>query len=184
MNTRTSSDRPARRAGPEAQIPPDLFRQVFRHWPSGVAIVTSRLAGERRGMVVSSLCSLSAEPPLIAFSARRETRTHRVVEASGVFAAHLLGQDQVDLLRRFAGLDRVHDDERFAGVATIAAATGAPILPDAVAWIDCQVVDRLEGAGFTLFVGEVLAAALGSQADDPPLLYLQRTLRRLGPAIG
>jgi flavin reductase (DIM6/NTAB) family NADH-FMN oxidoreductase RutF len=183
MNARTSTRGTERPTAPDAPTAPDLFRRVFRLLPTGVAIVTSRLADQRHGMVVSSLISLSTERPLVAFSARRKTRTHGLVEASRVFAAHLLGEDQVALFRRFAGLDPVHDDARFAGLPTTVAATGAPVLPDAAAWVDCRVVDQLGGAGLTLFVGEVLDAALGDRASSAPLVYVQRTLRRLGPAI-
>ncbi len=163
----------------------ELFREVFRRWPSGVAVVASRREGRAHGMVVGSFCSLSSEPPLVMVSAGRASRTHDVLDASGLFAVSILSGEQTAVFERFAGLDRAFDDDRFAGFATTTAATGAPILPDALAWVDCRVVARHPGDGYTIFVGEVVAAALGDAAEAPPLVYFRRrpeTLRLAAPS--
>lgn len=159
-------------------ITQDEFREVFRRWPSGVAVATTRHDGRAHGMVVGSLCSLSAEPPLVMVSAGRVSRTHDLIEAAGVFAASILSHDQAALFERFTGRDPDHDADRFADLATVAAVTGAPIFPDAVAWLDCRVVARHPGPTYTIFVGEVVATGLGA-AEATPLVYLQRQLRRL-----
>jgi flavin reductase (DIM6/NTAB) family NADH-FMN oxidoreductase RutF len=130
-------------------------------------------------MVIGSLCSLSADPPLVLFSAGAASRTGALVEAAGVFAASILGAEQGALFERFAGRDPAHDADRFAGLAVAAAATGAPIFPEAVAWVDCRVVARHPGATYTLFVGEVVAAGLGRAAEASPLVYYRRERRRL-----
>ena len=152
----------------------ELFREVFRRWPSGVAVVASRQEGRAHGMIVGSFCSLSSEPPLVMVSAGRASRTHDVLDASGLFAVSILSGEQTAVFERFAGFDRAFDDDRFAGFATVTAATGAPILPDALAWVDCRVVARHPGDGYTIFVGEVVAAALGDGAEAPPLVYFRR----------
>ncbi|MCC6629423.1 MAG: flavin reductase [Chloroflexi bacterium] len=166
-------------------ISEDEFREVFRRWPSGVAVATTRHEDHAHGMVVGSLCSLSAAPPLVMVSAGRAGRTHNLIAAAGVFAASILGHDQAALFGRFTGHDPPHDADRFGGLAIVTAVTGAPIFPDAVAWLDCRVVARHPGPTYTIFVGEVVAAGLGA-AEAAPLVYLQRQLRHLaapGPTL-
>ena len=156
----------------------ELFREVFRRWPSGVAVVAARHDGVAHGMVVGSFCSLSAEPPLVMVSAGTSSRTHDVIDRGGLFAVSILGGAQTEVFERFAGLDRAFDDDRFAGLATDAAPSGLPVFPDALAWVDCRVVARHPGAGYTIFVGEVVAASLGAD-EAAPLLYFRRRPRLL-----
>ncbi len=168
------------------EITPDVFREVMRRWPSGVAVVTSLSgsppSGGAHGMVVGSFCSLSAEPPLVMFSASATSRTHAVVAESGVFAISILSQEQVEVFERFAGFAPAHEANRFAGLATMPATTGVPVFPDALAWLDCRVVRQHPGEGYTIFVGEVLEAALGSAAEALPLVYFRRRRHHLREA--
>lgn len=153
----------------------DLFREVFRRWPSGVAVLTSREGDKAHGMVVGSLCSLSSEPPLVMVSAGRTSRSHNLIDESGVFTVSILSSAQTAIFERFAGIDRTFDADRFAGIETVPAPeSGLPIFPEALAWIDCRVVARHPGEGYTIFVGEVLAASLGAPSEASPLLYFQR----------
>jgi flavin reductase (DIM6/NTAB) family NADH-FMN oxidoreductase RutF len=155
-------------------ISADLFREVFRRWPSGAAVVTSCTGGRPHGMVVGSFCSLSLEPPLVMVSAGTATKMHDIIDRQGLFAVSILSHEQVAIFDRFAGFDRNFDHDRFAGLTTTTAVTGMPVLPDALAWVDCRVVDRHLGRGYTIFVGEVVAAALGEAAEDSPLIYFRR----------
>lgn len=153
----------------------ELFREVFRRWPSGVAVLTSRDEERPHGMVVGSFCSLSSEPPLVMVSAGHASRSHDLIDASGVFTVSILSSEQTVLFERFAGIDRTFDNDRFAGLTTAPAPeTGLPIFPEALAWVDCRVVARHPGAGYTIFVGEVHAASLGESSEVSPLLYFRR----------
>jgi flavin reductase (DIM6/NTAB) family NADH-FMN oxidoreductase RutF len=163
-------------------VSPELFREVFRRWPSGVAVATTRTVDRLHGMVVGSLCSLSAEPPLVMISAGHSSRTGALIGEAGIFAASILSGEQTALFTRFAGRDPDYDDDRFAGLAVAAGPTGAPIFSEALAWVDCRVVARHPGVTYTLFVGEVVAAGLGQAAETPPLLYFRRQCCQLcGP---
>jgi flavin reductase (DIM6/NTAB) family NADH-FMN oxidoreductase RutF len=163
-------------------ISADLYREVFRRWPSGVAVLTSRDDTLVHGMVVSSFCSLASNPPLVMVSAGQGSRTHNLISTSGIYAISILSHDQQTIFERFAGFDPEHNADRFAGLHTQAApATGLPIFTDAVAWVDCRVVAQHPGQGYTIFVGEILAANLGTAAETTPLLYYQRQTARLTP---
>ncbi len=154
----------------------ELFREVFRRWPSGAAIVTASHEGTTHGMIVGSFCSLSADPPLVMVSAGSTTRTHDLIAGGGSFAVSILGEEQRAIFARFAGIDRAFDADRFAGLPVATGAeTGLPLFPDALAWVECRVVARHPGAGYTIFVGEVVNASLGAGAEANPLVYYRRT---------
>src|SRR3954447_22295750 len=83
----------------------DLFKEVFRRWPSGAAVVTSRNEGRAHGMVVGSFCSLSATPPLVMVSAGHSSRTHDIIAGGNLFAVSILSAEHLAIFERFAGFD-------------------------------------------------------------------------------
>jgi flavin reductase (DIM6/NTAB) family NADH-FMN oxidoreductase RutF len=161
-------------------VSPDQFRSALRRWGSGVSVVTTERLGGIQGITVSSFCSLSLEPPLVLICISRRTGSHRLIEEHRAFAVNILRDDQKAISDRAAGLagpqgnwldDLPH--RRFA--------TGAPVLSDCLAWLDCAVEAAHDGGDHTIFVGRVEAAG---QADGGPLLYFDGAYRRLGRAIG
>jgi flavin reductase (DIM6/NTAB) family NADH-FMN oxidoreductase RutF len=93
-----------------------------------------------------------------------------LVPTAGVFAVSLLDRSQEFLADRFAGLAPL-PDARFTGVPHVLAASGCPILSNALAWFDCRVYDTHEGGDHLIVVGEVTALGLGEDTDDPLLSY-------------
>jgi flavin reductase (DIM6/NTAB) family NADH-FMN oxidoreductase RutF len=119
-------------------------------------------------MTVSSLVSLSLEPPLVGVSISRQAAMHELLRSAGGFALSLLAGDQEDLAQHFAR--GVPPFAHWHGVATRPGAAGAPLLEDALGWLHCETRAEHESGDHTLFVGEVLAAERGR--DAPPLLYV------------
>lgn len=155
------------------------FRAVLGQWPTGVAVVTTVSATGWHGMTASSFGSVSLDPPLVMVCLARHVRTHALVERSGVFAVSVLGKDQAALGRRFAG--REPGADRFARGTWSAAPTGAPVLGEAVAWLDCRVVHAHPGGDHTIFVGEVLTAA--TPRRTAPLLFHSRAWGQLADPL-
>ncbi len=170
-------------------VDPEMLRAVMRHWPTGVAILTSRHGAQAHGMTVNSFTSISLEPPLVLACVERSVRTHGLIEQSGVFAISFLRDGQAWISDRFAGRDTEKKD-RFEGLRTYAAVTGAPILADNLGHLDCVVTAAHPAGDHTIFVAEVVSAAVGSavakagdDGHDPvglgPLLYFDRGYHRL-----
>ncbi|MCF2531555.1 flavin reductase [Yinghuangia soli] len=158
--------------GSRVAVDGGVFREVLGLWPTGVSIVTTVADGTRHGMTASSVSSVSADPPLISVCVNRSQQTHRLVAGSGVFAVSILGRDQTRLGRVFAGMEpQVRD--RFADGLWKTCGTGAPVLADAVAWLDCTVEHAYPGGDHTIFVGRVQSAARGRAVA--PLLYHSRS---------
>jgi flavin reductase (DIM6/NTAB) family NADH-FMN oxidoreductase RutF len=143
------------------------FRRVIGHFATGVAVVTScKEDGEGCGLTVSAVASVSLNPTLILVCVDRASDTHACLERAGFFAANFLEEGRGETVaRRFATSGT---DDKFRGIAWHTERTGAPVLDDALAWLDCRVTAALPGGDHTIFVGEVLGA---DAREGTPLLY-------------
>lgn len=146
------------------------FREVFASFPTGVAVVTAMGPdGEPRGLTCNSLCSVSADPPLVAVCLDKQSETLPAVRSAGSFVVNFLAAHQEPIARRFAS----KHPEKFSGLAWIPSeATGLPRLPDAVAHCECRILQTLDVGDHWMFIAEVLDGA--SDNDVEPLVYCRR----------
>jgi flavin reductase len=144
----------------------EQLKHALRQWASGVTVVTSRHGDRVHGMTVSSFASVSLEPPLVLVCAAKDSNTHAVIAEGGVFAVHVLGRDQEALSTLFASKE--DEERRFDGLAWRAGATGAPILEDAVAVLDCRVASSYDAGDHVIYVGAVEEV---QRRGGEPLLY-------------
>lgn len=152
------------------------FRDALRHFPSGVTLVTIRAGETVHGLTVSAFASVSPDPPLVAVFVDHQHRAHRLLERpDAVFAVNVLAEDQRELSERFAWRP---DHERFARGNWSVGATGAPVLADALAWLDCSIESRQPVGTHSLYVGRVVASAT-PRAGHAPLVYWNRAYRAL-----
>ncbi len=152
------------------------FRRVLGHFATGVTVVTSAdPEGRVNGLTASAVASVSLDPPLVLVCVDRTADTHGAIERSGSFAINVLAEDGEALSRRFADYPA---EEKFEGIAFRRAATGAPVLERALAWVDCELRHSHEGGDHTIFVGEVVA---GDAVEGAPLLYYRGGYGRLTP---
>lgn len=154
----------------------DDLRGVMRRFPTGVAVVTVDAHGDRLGVTVSALVSLSLEPPLVGVSIRREAQIHALLVEAGGFAVSLLAAGQEWLAQHFAR--STPPIAMWHGVAHEEGSVGAPLLAGAVGWLECRLSAEYPAGDHTFFVGEVLAAELGPEA--PPLVHVGAEVRTLG----
>lgn len=156
----------------------ERFRNALRHFPSGVTIVTVKTPQSEKphGLTVSSFASVSPKPPLIMIAIDHRSTAYKIFEQEdAVFAVNILGHDQVNLSNRFAW---VRDEDRFAEGEWSTAVTGAPILNDALAWLDCTIFARYLAGTHSIYIGEVQASNV-PRSDEPPLVYWNRGYRYL-----
>lgn len=161
-------------------VTPDDFKHVMRHWASTVTVITTRVEGLIYGLTATAFSSLSVQPPMVFVSIYRKTRTHPLVEQSGIFCVNFLAPEMTHISDRFAG--RHPGEDRFAGLAHHGEATGAPILDDALAFLDCRVIEALVTGDHTIFVGQVEASGV-QKADQAPLLYFMGKYHTVGDGV-
>jgi flavin reductase (DIM6/NTAB) family NADH-FMN oxidoreductase RutF len=139
------------------------------HFPAGVAVITVELRGQRIGLTVASLVSLSLEPPLVGVAIRRDAALHELVRDAGRFAVSLLGEGQESVAQHFArGVPPI---ALWEGIA-VRNQKGPPELEGAIAWLGCAVTAEHPTGDHTFFVGEVESAEAGP-AGRPLLFYRQ-----------
>ena len=140
----------------------DDLRAVFRRVPAGVAVVTVDHDGERLGLTVASLISLSLEPPLVGLAIARQAALHEILRGAGAFAASFVavGERGSAVAAHFArGVPPIAMWHR---IALREGREGLPPqLAEAAGWLDCRVVGEHEAGDHTLFVAEVVAAETG-----------------------
>jgi flavin reductase (DIM6/NTAB) family NADH-FMN oxidoreductase RutF len=157
-------------------IASEPYRDVLRHFPAGVTVVTIKSGDQIHGLTVSAFASVSPEPPLVMIIIDQQHTAYPLMEAKGAaFAVNILHQDQVNLSNRFAW---IRDEDRFTEGHWSVAVTGAPILTDALAWLDCTIHSRHPAGTHTIYVGEVQASGV-PRPDQPPLVYWNRGYRLL-----
>ncbi|HEV7226606.1 MAG TPA: flavin reductase family protein [Pirellulales bacterium] len=136
-------------------------------------LITSQAEGRRGGLIATfvSHASLVPELPRILVAIAKQHHTWRLIESSGAFAAHLLAERSLEWVWRF-GLQSGRDIDKLAGLSIEQAATGSPLLGDALGWLDCRVETQFDTGDRTVYVAEVLEAR--RSLDGPPL-----TMKRL-----
>jgi flavin reductase (DIM6/NTAB) family NADH-FMN oxidoreductase RutF len=145
----------------------DDLKKVLSWWTTGVTVVTARASDRIHGMTVSAFTEVSLDPPLVLVCADKASLTHPVIAEGRVFAVNILARDQQDLSRRFASKEDEH--RRFEGLAYRTGKTGAPLLENTVAALDCRVVAAHDAGDHVIYVGKVEQVDLS--ADREPLLY-------------
>jgi flavin reductase (DIM6/NTAB) family NADH-FMN oxidoreductase RutF len=136
----------------------DELRAVMGRFPAGVAVVTVDLDGERVGLTVASLVSLSLDPPLVGVAVRRDAALHELLRGSDEFAVSMLAEGQESLAQHFArGVPPIALWERIP----LRDVDGPPQLDEAVGWLRCRTTDQHPTGDHTFFVGEVESAEPG-----------------------
>ncbi len=146
------------------------FKAAMRCLPGAVSIVTAGSEGARRGLTVTAVCSLSAEPPCLIACINRSAEAHPVIQETGRFAINILNEKHADLAELFAGRGGIKGAIRFDSGRWSSVETEAPVLADAAAWFDCMVDRAISAATHTIFIGLVARSSFSPAAN--PLLYL------------
>ena len=135
---------------------PDDFRGTMRQLTGGVSIITAGRGRDISGMTVSSVASLSVDPPVLIVSVNRASSSWPLLKRYGFFGVNILTAGQNDIAERFAGKGGLKGSDRFAGAEWTTRASGVPLLAGALAAIDCEVEETIERHSHAIIIGRVL----------------------------
>ncbi len=124
--------------------------------------VVTAAAGARRGGLVATFVSqaaLTPELPRVLVGLAHQHFTRELIDQGAAFALHLFGEDQLEWVWRF-GLETGRNTDKFAGLAVREGETGAPLLADAPAWLECRVEARWDIGGRVVYVGDIVGGGL------------------------
>jgi 3-hydroxy-9,10-secoandrosta-1,3,5(10)-triene-9,17-dione monooxygenase reductase component len=152
-------------ADPAPLLDTRSFRDALGRFATGVAFVTGAPHGRPAGLIVNSLASVSLEPPLILFCPSRNSHTWSRIRQTGSFGANILGRQHEPFANRAtpAGADR------FAGLEWEPGHCGVPLLTDAGACVECEIVAEHRAGDHWILVGRVNYLRISPTKD--PLIF-------------
>jgi 3-hydroxy-9,10-secoandrosta-1,3,5(10)-triene-9,17-dione monooxygenase reductase component len=152
---------------------PELFREVFGRFATGVAVITSSGPAGSGGMTANALCSLSLDPLLALVCFENQARTLPIVRDAGRFAVNVLTVEQEGLAGVFAS--KLPESEKLDGVPHRLEG-GVPVIEGSLAWATCELRELIAGGDHTIAIGEVQDMGLGV---GEPLLWFGGRYHRL-----
>lgn len=145
-----------------------LSRHVLGHYPTGVAVVTAMTGDGPMGLSMNSFTSVSLEPPLVLFCPALSSSTWPMLRTADSIAINVLSAGQEEVSRLFAS--RVPD--RFADIAWLRGTNGAPLLMDALGWLECTVEAEYPAGDHTVVVARIDRMGVHDEIADP-LVYFR-----------
>jgi flavin reductase (DIM6/NTAB) family NADH-FMN oxidoreductase RutF len=157
-----------------------LRRRVLWTMPSGLYVLGSRDGERRNAMTINWVTQVSFAPKLVAASLEHDAFTHELIEAGRVFSCSIIDREDRAIVRKFTKPVEIDLDARtLNGFPFHDGISGAPILDQAVAYVDCEVRQTVEVGDHTLFIGEVVDAGF-QRPEDTPVLSMQDTRMNYG----
>jgi 3-hydroxy-9,10-secoandrosta-1,3,5(10)-triene-9,17-dione monooxygenase reductase component len=142
---------PAAPVSAAAALDARSFRDALSRFATGVAFVTAAPGGEPTGLIVNSLTSVSLEPPLVSFCPSRSSLTWSRMRRARRFGVNVLGRQH----ERFAQRATAAGTDRFAGLDWALGHGGVPLLTDALASLECEIVAEHRAGDHWIVVGRV-----------------------------
>lgn len=140
------------------------FGQVMQRFPLPVAVVTVGRGGAENALTVSWTCPVSFDPPQVVFAADRHHYSVDFLRSTRNFAVNLLRAGQQRIAAHFAR-QSMTQEEKLDAVRTREGVTGAAILVDALAYLDCEVTALHEAGDHLIVVGQVVDAGILNDGD-------------------
>jgi flavin reductase (DIM6/NTAB) family NADH-FMN oxidoreductase RutF len=144
----------------------ELLNTVTWKIPNALALIGSRAGDQRNAMTASWITQLSMAPVLIGVGVDNEAVTHRLISEGGSFTVNLWNAEDTRVFVKFSK-PAEDDGSSLNGRDVRDATSGAPVFEEAAAWMDCEVRHTLDLGTHTLFVGEVVDAAINDDAARP-----------------
>jgi flavin reductase (DIM6/NTAB) family NADH-FMN oxidoreductase RutF len=142
---------------------------LFRRLTTGVYVVGVAEGERRNGFTAAWLTQVSFDPLLLALSINPEHASFPLLVGGGGFVINVLRRDQLHLAKAF-GTRSGRDQDKLSDIAWRAAGSGAPILSDALAWLECRIHQRVPAGDHELILGRPVAGELVFP-EATPLLY-------------
>ena len=144
----------------------DVVTKAITH---GVYIVTTRTKEKVNGMTAAWISQVSMNPVLLMVSIAPARYTHGMIKESGYFAINVLSDGQEGLAQSF-GFRSGRKHDKFQNIPYFDAPNGSPVLKDAMAFIECKLINDFSAGDHSLFIGHVVEAKL-LQSDQEPLIF-------------
>jgi flavin reductase (DIM6/NTAB) family NADH-FMN oxidoreductase RutF len=154
------------------------FRRAAGQFASGIVVVTTSTG---HAMTVSAFASVSLDPPLVLFCAEKIARFHDAVLATGSWAVSILAEDAEKTAHWLATRGRPLEGQLEGLPHHPGPVTGAPVLGDALAVLECLTTAVHDGGDHSIVVGQVVGVSVAEDRPRSPLVHYSGGYRRLDP---
>lgn len=151
------------------EVSVDAFRQAMRRFAASVSIITVGRPGHRLGITATAVCSLTAEPPQILSCVNRSSPIEAVIRETRRFAINMLGSHQRAVADVFSGVTGHRGEQRFLQHGWHDGDHGVPVLDDAPAVFQCDLVTAHPTSTHSILVGRVVDVRL--EGSPSALIY-------------
>lgn len=160
----------------------ETINKVMWQIPNALCLVGSRSGDEWNGMTQSWVSQVSMEPVLVAISVDAQAVTNRLIRGGGSFTVNLWDRDDTRVFVKFSK-PATKDGDTLNGRPIRTGVTGAPIFTEAVAFIDCRVVQTLELGSHDLFIGEVVDTGFHEDREGATVAAMSDTRMKYGGVL-
>ncbi|MEV7661928.1 flavin reductase family protein [Paenarthrobacter sp. NPDC089316] len=164
---------------PSDGLDTSYFKALFRGHAGGVSVITAEGPDGPVALTVTSVASISVDPPLLVFSLSAISSATQSILSSDSVVVHLLDAHDLEVakLASTSGIDRFADKDKWTRLPT-----GEPLYRGVRAWTRAEIITRLEAGGSTVIVARALQGAIAREPEHEagPLVYHNRTWHRLG----
>ena len=149
-------------------------KTALRMIPYGLYVMTAEdKDGRISAGTVNWATQASFKPPLVAVGVKADSQHHEITKTAGCFALNVLGKGQQGAAYTFfKPVER--DGQTISGEAFHSGSTGASVLDNTPAFVECRLVTTVEEGDHSIFIGEVVDAGVNQEpegrADDATLL--------------
>lgn len=153
----------------------DAKKTALRMIPYGIYVLTAESGAGTAAATVNWVTQTSFAPPQVVVGVKADSGAHAIIKETGKFALNMLGKGQVgEAFTFFKSLEREGDS--IGGQPLENSPAGVPILVNAPAWVECNLVNTVEGADHSIFIGEVTEAGVRQEPDgraDDAILWMK-----------
>lgn len=157
-----------------------MNKNAFRQLSYGVYVISTWDEGRATGCTANSVMQITSEPATIAVSINHDNYTNECIQKLGKFAVSILGEHSDPGTIGVFGFKSGRDNNKFDEVKPQIRGY-MPVIPDACAYIVCEVVDRMETSSHTVFLGKVVDADILNQDDPMTYAYYHNVIKGKSP---
>ncbi len=155
-------------------------RRVLWSMPSGLYVIGSRDGDRRNAMTLNWATQVSSDPKLLAISVEKTAFTHELISGGRVFSLCVIDREDRAIVRKFTKPVEVDlAAGTLNGFGFHDGSTGAPVLDQAAAWMECRLAQSVDVGSHTLFLGEIVDAGF-QKSEDTPVLRMEDTRMNYG----
>jgi len=143
---------------------PKAKQTLLRMIPYGVFVVGVKAGDDVNAFLASWLSQCSFDPPMVMMGVRKDSLSHQMIESGRVFVVNFMGKDQQGLAEPFFKSTRRAGD-KLNDVPFHPGKNGAPILDEAIGYVECNVVEIAQGGDHSVVIGEVTDAAIQAEGQ-------------------